>query len=344
MNGINEIKSCVSPGFIVRSFYALEPAAAPQRAEPEPEPEANEPRTGTRTRCATAGTNNSPPDEDQDTKMPKEPLEAQLFDYMCDHQITHSSMRTLLGILNSHAELPLQKLPKDPKTLMRRYKPTRNLIMKETKEFAYIGVRNSLILLYETKNNAFDNGAATIKLAFNVDGLPTSKSSSAEVWPILMSTDIARDYVQVIAVYYGAKKPSANVLLVDFITELGPLLENGIQIQDGSTVIQKRLVLDYVVCDLPALALVKGITGHSGYASCPKCTVFGVNVHSRITFIPERHNDMASQGYVPPKKKAKKKVQEKAPEEDTPDAPVEEDAPDAVEEDAPEKKMLQMPQ
>ena len=157
---------------------------------------------------------------------PVENLEAQLFDYMCDHQITRSSMRSLLSILNSHAELfPLQKLPKDPQTLMRRQQPTRNLIMRQTKEFAYNGVRNSLVLLYERNKNAFD-GAATIKLAFNVDGLPTSKSSSAEVWPILMSTDIARDYVHVIAVYYGAKKPSANVLLCDFITELGPLLEN----------------------------------------------------------------------------------------------------------------------
>ena len=56
----------------------------------------------------------------------------------------------------------------------------------------------------------------------------------------------------------------------------------------------KNVELDYIVCDLPALALVKSIIGHGGYAACPKCTVYGEWLSSRMTYVPAVHNEMAS--------------------------------------------------
>ena len=132
------------------------------------------------------------------------PLESRLFDFMCDHQITHSSMRSLMEILNSAC--PYFQLPKDPRTLMNRYKKP-DAILVETEEFAYLGVSNALKFLYAEKQSLFTEADSpeTIKLTVNFDGLPTSKSSNKEVWPILMSTDICPEITHVIGVFYGKK-------------------------------------------------------------------------------------------------------------------------------------------
>ena len=60
-------------------------------------------------------------------------------------------------------------------------------------------------------------------------------------------------------------------------------------------VIRKKIQLAYVVCDLPALALVKLIKNATGYSSCPKCTVMGVYREKRMTFLPTEHNLMADE-------------------------------------------------
>ena len=73
----------------------------------------------------------------------------------------------------------------------------------------------------------------------------------------------------------------------DLVNELGPLLVHGFKFPDNSS---KSIVLEFIVCDLPAVAKVKSIIGHTGYASCPKCTVRGQYLNSRMTFIPAVHN------------------------------------------------------
>ena len=220
-------------------------------------------------------------------------MEAQLFDFMCDYHITHSSMRSLLKLLNRHKGSIMRKLPREPRTLMNRYVKENDLsaILTETEEFAYLGIRNSFAYLYAEKKYMFTAAdGAPLKLSFNFDGLPTSRSTSQEVWPILMSTDLCPELVHVIGVYYGQQKPSIQVLLHDLVCELDHLLRNGFKFDDHKTVHHRKIVLDFVVCDLPALALVKCIKGSTGYASCPKCTVWGEYNNRRMTFIPAVHN------------------------------------------------------
>ena len=139
--------------------------------------------------------------------------------------------------------------------------------------------------------------ARVIKLNFNFDGLPISKCSGLQVWPLLMSTDIFSELVQVVGVYYGKGKPTAEVLVQPLVDELAFILKSGFELYDdsGTLLVQNPVAVEYIVCDLPALALVKCIKGHSGYASCPKCTVYGEHVNSRCTFIPSVHNALAAQ-------------------------------------------------
>ena len=205
-------------------------------------------------------------------------------------------MRALLKILNRHKGSTMKRLPRHPRTLMNRYVRSNNLtpLLRQTEEFAYIGLANAFEFLYTERKSLFHT-TDTIKMSFNFDGLPTSKSSSQEVWPILMSTDLCPDLVHVIGVYYGQKKPTSHVLLTDLCNELEYVLECGFDIEEGSTVHHKTIALDFVVCDLPAMALVKGIKGPTGYSSCHKCTVWGEYYKSRVTFIPTVHNYMVSQ-------------------------------------------------
>ena len=219
-------------------------------------------------------------------------LESQLFDFMFDHQVTHAGMRDLLEILTTRHS----QLPRDPRTLMSRFQKT--VLLRETDEFAYLGISNALQFLYteipllfaENYYKPFD----TIKLAFNFDGLPTSKCSSYEVWPILMWTDICPEYTHVIGVFYGRKKPTCEVLLRDLVNDLAPFLANGYKFGDADH-LHKNIMIDHTVCDLPsALSLVKSMRGHGGYAACPKCTVWGEWYKSRGIYIPEDHNKEAA--------------------------------------------------
>ena len=219
-------------------------------------------------------------------KPPPEPLDLLLFDLMCDHQLSKSVMRDLSSALNKHAGLPLARMPKDRKTLLNRHlKKDHVVIIRET--FLYIGVSYSLNDMYQQNKRKFELGITEIKLSFNFDGLPTSKSTNQEVWPILMSTNVSPYLVHVVGVYYGKEKPTCVSLLRELVDELGPILQSGYVFPDGSHL---QVTIDYIVCDLPALALVKFFKNACGYAACAKCTVYGEHYKKRMNFISTFHN------------------------------------------------------
>ena len=122
---------------------------------------------------------NDKSDEDGDHEVrddpPMESLEAKLFDFMAENQITHAAMHSLLAILNSYAGKIMPELPRNPRTLMTRYASTQRFL-EQTDTFIYLGIEEALATLYnqnvETKE--LINAADTIELAFNVDGLPLS--------------------------------------------------------------------------------------------------------------------------------------------------------------------------
>jgi len=65
-------------------------------------------------------------------------------------------------------------------------------------------------------------------MSINIDGLPLSKSSSQQFWPILGSI-IPYNNVFVIGLYHGNDKPAnANDFLKDFVNEMKDMCENGI--------------------------------------------------------------------------------------------------------------------
>lgn len=125
-----------------------------------------------------------------------------------------------------------------------------------------------------------DNNLDYVRITVNVDGLPLSKSSSQQFWPILGSI-IPYDNVFVIGLYHGNDKPAnANDFLKNFVDEIKDMCENGINFNGRN--IQCRL--EALICDTPAKSFVLCVKGHSGYSSCTKCQTEGSYVKGRTCF------------------------------------------------------------
>lgn len=112
-----------------------------------------------------------------------------------------------------------------------------------------------------------------IECDINIDGLPISKSSKSQVWPILGRFNIN---VFVIGIYWGNSKPNVvSDYFKPFVQETKELYENGITVNG-----QKILVtIRSFICDSPARAFIKGIKAHNAYFGCDRCHVEGDYSH-----------------------------------------------------------------
>ncbi|XP_011861674.1 PREDICTED: uncharacterized protein LOC105558539, partial [Vollenhovia emeryi] len=99
-----------------------------------------------------------------------------------------------------------------------------------------------------------------IKLNLSIDGLPLAKSSKAQFWPLLghITHSDYREKPFVIGVFHGY------------------LWRKKI-----------KIVINAVICDAPAKAVIKCIKGHTGYYGCDKCEEEGEWRDNRMLFLNE---------------------------------------------------------
>lgn len=85
-------------------------------------------------------------------------------------------------------------------------------------EYWHNGLRQSLKLTL----SRMEQIPSQVTLNFNIDGLPISRSSRNEFWPILCSiADMPHISPMTIGIYYGQGKPNSVML---FVTELKEIL------------------------------------------------------------------------------------------------------------------------
>lgn len=105
----------------------------------------------------------------------------------------------------------------------------------------------------------------------NVDGLPISKSSGSQFWPILeMLRNIPNSFPFLIGIYHGPLKPKdVNLFLADFVNEMMRFLD----VDTGFTLYGRVVQFEVIgfVCDAPARAFITCTKSHTGYYSCSKC-------------------------------------------------------------------------
>lgn len=174
---------------------------------------------------------------------------------------------------------PIGELPSDARTLLHTPRHT-SLREVHPGQYWHNGIRKELEKFLKL-NKEYSFNANKLGITFNIDGLPLSKSSNNQVWPILGSI-IKTNYVFVIGIYHGMnKKPNCvHEFLMDFICETKQLIENGLEYCEK----HYSVSFDAFCADTPAKAFVLNVKYHSGYSSCTKCEVIGEYNERRICF------------------------------------------------------------
>lgn len=161
-------------------------------------------------------------------------------------------MNELLSILKT----VVPELPSDSRKLKKTPSFTPSVRM-DRGTYVHHGLKDGLtyfLINYEYKNSI-------ILLDFNIDGLPVSKCSLKQVWPILCNI-VGTNYVFLIGLYEGMSKPcDADEFLSDFVHELQELVENGFSYHQNHFTVHIRTF----ICDAPARLFVLKTKGHRGF-------------------------------------------------------------------------------
>jgi hypothetical protein len=185
----------------------------------------------------------------------------------------------LLKILSQSGRFPHGDLPKDARSLICTPRHV-DVVEKCGGQMIYFGVQQGLLQFASEITDTFsDSGCLYINI--NIDGLPIQNSSNLQFWPILCAvhgTDIGPFTV---ALYCGKQKPTnLNDYLVQLVDEIILLQERGLQINCKCYAIK----IHAFICDAPARAFIKCITGHTGKNGCERCDCIGTSVERRMVF------------------------------------------------------------
>jgi len=147
----------------------------------------------------------------------------QIASWAVNEHINHTSLKNLLSILKAH---PCHSdLPTDPRTLLNTPRSTeiRNINFGQ---YWHYGLKKGLIN-FLNKNAQIQSNK--IELMIGVDGLPISKSSGSQLWPILGSV-IGFNEVFIIGIYHSySKKPEkSSEFLEYFVDEAKELVNSGL--------------------------------------------------------------------------------------------------------------------
>ena len=198
----------------------------------------------------------------------------ELAHWAISHNITHDALRNLLKLLRKW--YPDERFPIDPRTLLRTPREL-NLEFIDGGEYYYFGiqqqvekqVRNGLCHYRLPLIEEYDSVENLITLTIGVDGLPISRSSNKQFWPILAILDQAMTQKPfVISLFYGNQKPSSvEEFLRAFIEEMAQLESTGISVNDRSYNIRIRCI----IADAPARSFLKCTKNHNAYYGCERC-------------------------------------------------------------------------
>jgi len=209
-----------------------------------------------------------------------------LINWAVQFQIPHTAINALLLILRNHG---FSYLPKSCKTLLKTPKCT-NVRRVAPGEYFHNGLRSGIMTFLQKSQDDID--LQLISVQISIDGLPISKSSNSQLWPILGSVRPNLCDVFIIGCYFGPKKPyDCNEFLRDFVDKAKILVTEGLEYR-GKHI---RVTIDSLIADAPAKSFVTATKGHTGYFSCPKCTTEGEYIGGRMCFpdisCPSRTNE-----------------------------------------------------
>ncbi|KYN17972.1 hypothetical protein ALC57_09733, partial [Trachymyrmex cornetzi] len=212
----------------------------------------------------------------EDSNLEKEnDFKAFLVQWACTHRISHVALSHLLSGLR--AALPtFSNLPKCAKTLLRT---PRSSVITEIfpGQYCHFSIEYSILQFLSRSKNTV---SSPIQIQIGIDGLPISRSSSNQLWPIL-GRIMPNGKVFLIGCYFGKTKPAdVNKFLQQFVEEISNLINKGVTYNE----ITFSISVHSIICDAPAKSFITLTKGHTGYFSCSKCTIEGDFIANRICF------------------------------------------------------------
>lgn len=208
-------------------------------------------------------------------KLQHKNISSRLKEWAIKHQITHLALNDLLKTLRSdYSELPL-----DARTLWRTPRnKISNLKVVEPGIYYHFGLQQCIEkLLSKTHYHLTSN---VIEILINIDGLPLTKSTNSQLYPILCCIFTTCN-VDIVGIYHGNEKPNeANVFLKDLVEDINNLTCNGIYFKTKLYSVKVKAF----ICDAPAKSFITYTKGHSGYYSCTKCYERGTYINDRVCF------------------------------------------------------------
>lgn len=218
--------------------------------------------------CGDAERNAGPQEQSSNASFAE-----RLRQWSLKEHIPHTALTGLLGILRSHH--CFSELPSSARALLST--PRVALVEQmEPGQYCHFGLKEglhaSLVLLPYVPD--------PIVLHINVDGLPLTKSTQDQFWPILCKVaNVEASEPFPVGVYYGKSKAShANVFLRKFVHELKEVLKQGFTIANNVV----GVLVGAIICDAPAKSYILGTKAHNGYFSCTKCTTEGEFLQGRV--------------------------------------------------------------
>lgn len=146
-------------------------------------------------------------------------------------------------------------------------------------KFVDFGLLENLKLIAKKDGGVPSN----IKLNINIDGLPLTKSSTSQFWPILGSIANQNNSKPfVISLFHGINKPvCSDQFIKPFVDEFKQLSSDGFEFDNKHFTV----AFNALFCDSPARAFVTGVKGHNAYFACPKYQQEGEFIDNRMTFL-----------------------------------------------------------
>ncbi|KYN00711.1 hypothetical protein ALC62_08511, partial [Cyphomyrmex costatus] len=199
------------------------------------------------------------------------------------HHIAQIAVSDLLKILK--LDLNLHSLPLDARTILKTEDISNKIIDLHPGKYYHFGLKSQLTL----KLNQNDFEGEKVNISINIDGLPLTKSSCSQFWPILSKIDELEQVEPFpVGIYHGKSKPSnSNMFLLRFIEEMKILQTEGLNF--NGRIIQ--VSISKILCDAPAKSFVLCIKNFNSYQSCTKCWAEGLFQNNRMTF-PELHSKL----------------------------------------------------
>lgn len=202
-------------------------------------------------------------------------IAAKLTDWAVSEKVPLKSFSSLLKLLKQNVK-ELATLPSDGRTLL---KTPRNCISSTVNPGQYIhfGLKKGLVQALTRSQYDQDD----IYLDLSTDGLPLTKSSNSQFWPI--QARIVGNILPpiIVGIYHGYSKPSdSNLFLKESVQELKELITPGIWCDDRHYNVQIRAF----IADAPARSFILNTVGHSGYFACGKCEQRGSYCQRRVVY------------------------------------------------------------